>query len=404
MSFRHAGPLSGVTDRRAPGHLRGVLSAGAESHTAHGSQRPHRGHNSLSSLFSSQPNNRKGRKSSAPDEYKGANQSFLTPDGNAAHPVEWEDTEGLVAQIFFVTNISTIDSYAVSLLAEIYDRYGGLLAGPPQIRKSPAVRMKFVGYADKRGDETANLGLGDRRAEAVAKVFSPLRYSGNYSQGVVSMGEAEKPQIVLDHNGPVSWQLNPFRRVDIYARPILKPHQLKTGTSQSWGKHWAIRQLYNVGVSVEAGPTSPGGTFGRLEIVDRARHLAQTFLWAGGGGSSPSPYRVWGSVSLSPTGWEYFDVDKKLELEDFEGRAAHRGWGVAAGYGYSADRYMFYALRKKLGEEIVVEFADLGWSKQAILGYGVEEGWISSRYKPYTVSDDYHNGEALAEAAGVFLY
>jgi outer membrane protein OmpA-like peptidoglycan-associated protein len=406
MSFRRAGPLSGVSDRRAPVHSRGILNAGAESHMAHASVRARPGHNSLAYLFSSQPHNRKGGNSSPPDDYKAANRTYLTPDGDAAHPVEWEDVEGLVAQIFFVTNKSTIDPYAVSTLSAIYERYGGLLAEPPQARKSPAVRMRFVGYADKRGEEAANLELGNQRAETVAQVFSPLRYSGNYSQGIVSMGEAEKPQIILDNNGPVSWQLNPFRRVDIYARPILKSRELKTTSSASWGKYWAIRQLYNVGVSGDAGPASLGGTVGRLEIVDRLRHLAQTFLWYGGGGSSPAPheYPIWGSVSLSPTDWEYFDLDKRLELNDFAGRAAHRGWGVAAGYGYAADKYMFYAPRKKLGHDIVVEFADLGWSKQAILGYGVEYGRVSARYEPYEVSADYHNGEELAEVPRVLVY
>ena len=72
-----------------------------------------------------------------------------------------------------------------------------------------SVKMVLEGHADERGSREYNLALGERRAQAVERMFKVLGVSADRIKNV-SYGE-EKP-LAMDHNES-AWTLN--RRVEI---------------------------------------------------------------------------------------------------------------------------------------------------------------------------------------------
>jgi len=71
------------------------------------------------------------------------------------------------------------------------------------------IKVVLEGHADERGSREYNLALGERRAQAVERMFKVLGVSSDRIK-TVSYGE-EKP-IAMDHNES-AWALN--RRVEI---------------------------------------------------------------------------------------------------------------------------------------------------------------------------------------------
>ena len=86
---------------------------------------------------------------------------------------------------------------------DIIRNHAGLLAG------NIKVQVVLEGHADERGTREYNIGLGDRRANAVRKAMS-LQGVDGAQISTVSYGE-EKP-VAMGHDES-SWQLN--RRVEI---------------------------------------------------------------------------------------------------------------------------------------------------------------------------------------------
>ena len=73
----------------------------------------------------------------------------------------------------------------------------------------PNIQLVLEGHADERGTREYNLALGERRAQAVARMMQAFGVSSDRIQSV-SYGE-ERP-VALGHNES-AWQLN--RRVEI---------------------------------------------------------------------------------------------------------------------------------------------------------------------------------------------
>jgi peptidoglycan-associated lipoprotein len=78
---------------------------------------------------------------------------------------------------------------------------------------NPAARVRLEGHADERGSREYNIGLGERRAQAVRQALS-LQGAGNSQVATVSYGE-ERPAVT--GSDEESWSLN--RRVEIVYGP-----------------------------------------------------------------------------------------------------------------------------------------------------------------------------------------
>lgn len=77
------------------------------------------------------------------------------------------------------------------------------------LRDRPSARLRLEGNADERGSREYNLGLGERRANAVSSALQASGGSGSQLT-VVSYGE-ERP--VCDDSGESCWSQN--RRVEL---------------------------------------------------------------------------------------------------------------------------------------------------------------------------------------------
>ena len=77
------------------------------------------------------------------------------------------------------------------------------------LRDRPSARLRLEGNADERGSREYNLGLGERRANAVSSALQASGGSGSQLT-VVSYGE-ERP--VCDESGESCWSQN--RRVEL---------------------------------------------------------------------------------------------------------------------------------------------------------------------------------------------
>ena len=77
------------------------------------------------------------------------------------------------------------------------------------LRDRPSARLRLEGNADERGSREYNLGLGERRANAVSSALQASGGSGS-QLNVISYGE-ERP--VCDESGESCWSQN--RRVEL---------------------------------------------------------------------------------------------------------------------------------------------------------------------------------------------
>lgn len=88
----------------------------------------------------------------------------------------------------------------------IVEKHAGFLTS------NPDVRVRLEGHTDERGTREYNIGLGERRAQAVARVLTARGVSGDQFS-VVSYGE-ERP--ALSGSNEQAWAKN--RRVEIVYR------------------------------------------------------------------------------------------------------------------------------------------------------------------------------------------
>ena len=87
-----------------------------------------------------------------------------------------------------------------------------LQAHGQQLAQNPGMQLRLEGHADERGSREYNIGLGERRAQAVRRV---LMLQGATAQQLttVSYGEERPAQTGSDEE---SWRLN--RRVELVYR------------------------------------------------------------------------------------------------------------------------------------------------------------------------------------------
>lgn len=94
--------------------------------------------------------------------------------------------------------------------SDIRPEYLDLLAAHARyLVENPGVRLRLEGHADERGSREYNIGLGDRRAQAVRRILSFQGVGANQIT-TVSYGE-ERP--IADGHDEQSWATN--RRVEL---------------------------------------------------------------------------------------------------------------------------------------------------------------------------------------------
>lgn len=135
----------------------------------------------------------------------GAVESAPLSDANPYSMVALDDPDGVIAEriIYFEYDRSDIPTRYLDVMSE-HARF--LIA-------NPSVKLRLEGHADERGSREYNIGLGDRRAQAVRRI---LLFQGvaNNQVTTVSYGE-ERP--AADGHDETAYQRN--RRVElIYIR------------------------------------------------------------------------------------------------------------------------------------------------------------------------------------------
>jgi peptidoglycan-associated lipoprotein len=97
--------------------------------------------------------------------------------------------------------------------ADIRPEFNALLQAHGQyLAQNPNVQIRLEGHADERGSREYNIGLGERRAQAVRRVLMLQGASANQLT-TVSYGEERPAQTGSDEE---AWRLN--RRVELVYR------------------------------------------------------------------------------------------------------------------------------------------------------------------------------------------
>ena len=97
--------------------------------------------------------------------------------------------------------------------AEILPEFNALLQAHGQfLARNPNSQLRLEGHADERGSREYNIGLGERRAQAVRRVLM-LQGAGQSQLTTVSYGEERPAQSGSDDE---AWRLN--RRVELVYR------------------------------------------------------------------------------------------------------------------------------------------------------------------------------------------
>jgi peptidoglycan-associated lipoprotein len=97
--------------------------------------------------------------------------------------------------------------------ADILPEFNALLQAHGQfLARNPNTQIRLEGHADERGSREYNIGLGERRAQAVRRVLM-LQGAGGSQLTTVSYGEERPAQTGSDDE---AWRLN--RRVELVYR------------------------------------------------------------------------------------------------------------------------------------------------------------------------------------------
>jgi len=269
----------------------------------------------------------------------------------------------LIAQIYFTVNGTAFDAKDEEVLSFIYHNYAQLLLGT-------RVRFQFAGYADHRSSESHNLGLSQRRAEAVKRYFdSRLGRMRSYeSVGVIPRGEKFAAQKTMDE-----YVMAGDRRVDIFAserifnQPTIGEMPVRGKYTGPLSQKFTFRTLK--GWSFPPG-VKPGVavTYLLVEIQNSRSKKKATFKYKGGGVSLGVGFN-------RPTPPEERDVGVWLDVEDFEGP----GKVLGAGAGRAGTSFIFEGpqIRLKSDKAVIVSFS--GWDFVVGVGVDMIGSWVRQR-------------------------
>lgn len=134
--------------------------------------------------------------------------SWFKPYGDSSYP-------GLIAQIFFPTDVSDLDNNDRMVLDALFNEYSIHLLGHK-------IHFTFVGHADLRGTEPYNYGLSTRRAKSVQSyVRNSLSSYDYFSSSVVAFGEigASTNSLAGDRRVDIICSYVPKKRIQL--KPIM---------------------------------------------------------------------------------------------------------------------------------------------------------------------------------------
>jgi hypothetical protein len=294
----------------------------------------------------------------------------------------WADPQkkdGLVAQIFFGTNVTALDNQDMAELEKLINPYQENLRNYD--REIPFI---YSGYADFRPSEEGNGQLSLDRAQGVAAYLGAPERLGGFQGRYVS---------TVRGNGVDLWSmglpadagvLTPYRRVDVYAPPPRRtpnpdPPPQKAPLPEKM--HWLARMGKggggSKGVSVE--------TF-TMDIVDEDNEWRMEFRYFGEGPVISVPSLPF-SYTGSPSDWVPFDTSVPVTLWDFEGFAVHSCVAAQAGVGPALDMvWLNGPWDRKGADQVFVAFYGFAkFEKSVNTGAGFTIGTLTP--KPETLTN-----------------
>jgi hypothetical protein len=286
--------------------------------------------------------------------------------GDSVQGVSWvnvDDAHGRIGQIFFPTDVATLDDLDMAELEKLVSSYDRKL-------RQKRVGFFFAGYADPRYTLEHNASLSEQRAQAVAGyVGDQARLGGlsNYGAGVKGLGvDFQSTGLALD-----AATLAPYRRVDIWAEPVNNPTPNPIPTPQPiprkpLNKHteWIARMTAGAGASIGAAVEMFG-----FDIHDADNEFKMQYTYKGvGGGAGLKKLPI--SLSGAPSDWQPITTSIPITILDFEGFASHLAIAVQVVVGPGLDMLFLSGPADKCGaERIRVSFFGFStWS--AVLSIG----------------------------------
>lgn len=247
-----------------------------------------------------------------------------TLQGTSRYSTPQPDPNGLVARIYFPTNITTLDDQDREVLARVVDHYRILFLGN-------SIHFDVVGTADWRPAD--NSRLARERAESVRQYLDNafLRNSAGYSCSSSGIGTIGTPE-----DGRTAEELSEFRRADIitmfrHIRRDPDPPPTSDPPEPVLSTSFKARVIGSAGGGVVIGVG-----YGGLEIVDTTNNRRMYYRYAGLGVSAG----LSGASGISD--WIEFTTTAPIRVEDFEGPVFHTAGGVALGRGPMIETFRIF--------------------------------------------------------------
>jgi outer membrane protein OmpA-like peptidoglycan-associated protein len=237
---------------------------------------------------------------------------------------------GIIGQIFFQTDESSLDSQDMDQLDEIIQAY------PPKLNVArDPVRFEFYGLADHRHITSHNLALSQKRAEAVRDYLRDRLQHPKFLPVIKGLGEDPESRLFP----ATSEALSGFRRVDIFAEPIVRtpPPTNPVPPLNRGSSHWQARLFDAISFGVQ-GVRGPEFDMFKMEIRDAENRLRMFFQYKGPGISAAFHHKFDPPVEMSETTeFILFETRIAIKIQNFEGFARHTAAQLQLGAGPSID-------------------------------------------------------------------
>jgi peptidoglycan hydrolase-like protein with peptidoglycan-binding domain len=229
----------------------------------------------------------------------------------------------IIGQIFFPTNVTTLDGQDCEELDKINSAY------LPELN-THAVGFEFHGFADRRHTPEHNAKLAQDRADTVL-AYVKDRFFGHANFQSVALSHGVDPDAQF---GGTAQDLAAFRRVDIHAVParVFKTAPPDVPPEMPRSRNFEVQ--INGSGSVTP-PIEIGFIFETvaLTIQDTTNRLGMTFVYEGKGAGLGTS-----SFGLDDTAFVPIVTSRPVALQEFSGPAMHICLIAAAGAGITADR------------------------------------------------------------------
>lgn len=281
----------------------------------------------------------------------------------------------LIGQIYFPTNVSTLDAQDYQELQKIIQAYYS------QVMNGRTV-FRMFGFADYRDTKkySDNYDLSKKRAESVDR-FLAAGFTGgsgkhtNFIADIRGFGEVHGSK----RFGRTSEQLAGFRRVDIIADPLKRYEPPKRNVPEPYRGSTRWKARITRSISVESGA---GAAWFEMTIMDLHNWFRMDYKFFGiGAGVSPK----WSLVSGGSNSWKIFDTKFAIRVWDFEGFARYISGGIAFGWGYTKD--IIHMVGNGATDPVWLEWK-LSGGEAVGVGVAFFDGTLKPISKPYILPKD----------------